>query len=248
MGMALWCDYMVRLVDEGLDISLQAPGFLPYPWYVSRYLWSMVQMPLTLVALYELNDVHYHYPTLMVAAEDDQLVHSKVHYEPFLSLGCFFVLLFTFFLYLETVAHVTGTSLMLNYGLYMGALMVALLFSIKGTGLPQIWPFKSFLSVLLTLCIGLVLWMGKGVVMGSSLLLAFVSVGLFLCYAYCFELLVWIQRQKMSSQTLRNGVMVMAFDHLARLVFYACSANWAYMLDVFKGKKVLITMVCLLLF
>jgi hypothetical protein len=236
---ALLIDYFIRTLGLTQDLSLLPPGIVADYWYLTQYLWLLVQVLLTGIVIYL---VRKYFPQLFMKSEAGSSEKKETGGKLFIGigLGMFLFLLFNLLLYPNVIAMYTTTSYDLNNILSIAGLTLMIyLFWIKP---PEFFlDFKKICVTNGVLLISLLLFLFFGTTLQyiASIL---IQIALLALYVNFFNLVHLIGFFKGHSKHPQNGttrigvtITVAFFANFIFNVLHIFSNDWAYTVRFFKN-------------
>jgi len=245
-------DYLIRTIGFSQDISLLPPGFDANIWYITQYLWLIVQIPLTVLCIYF---TILYFPRFTAASDLNIKEESKtkrkrtVYSLVFMGIGMFWFLLFNIFLYPNMIAHYTATSYYISNILSISALIATIMillyvnrrftFSIKTL---VILNGFMIVSVCLFLFLGTTLAYVAVILISISLIIMYLNF--FILLSYMSTVVYKWEKVKTISNIFAIGLVF----YVLFTVFHIFTTDWAYVISAFKGYGPVIILIAVIIF
>ena len=234
---AFLLDYLIRTIGFSQDISLLPPGLNAEFWYITQYLWLIIQIPLTGVCIYFTRLYFPRFASIPDLEEHDKSdKKSTVHSLIFIGIGMFWFLLFNIFLYPNTIAHYTGTSYYIS-----NILSIVVLIAIIGIILRV--KMQSFLNIkvsvilnsLMIISLCLFLFMGTLLSYFAVVLTSFCLIIIYLNFFVLFSHMATVIFKWEKVKTVSNLFAIGTSFYILFTVFHILSTDWAYVISALKG-------------
>ena len=234
---AFLLDYLIRTIGFSQDISLLPPGLSAEFWYITQYLWLIIQVPLTVLCIY-FTQLYFPRFTNVSDAEDYENSDRKstVFSLIFIGIGMFLFLLFNLFLYPNIIAHYTKTSYYISNILSITALIVVILviLRVKMQNLANI-KVSIILNSLLIIFLCLFLFMGALLTYVAIILASVSLIIIFVNLLVLFSSMATISFKWEKVKTISNSFAIGVSFYILFSVFHILSTDWAYVIAALKG-------------
>ena len=234
---AFLLDYLIRTIGFSQDISLLPPGLSAQFWYITQYLWLIIQIPLTGLCIY-LTKLYFPRFTSVSDVEeyDKSDKKSTVYSLIFVGIGMVWFLLFNILLYPNTIAHYTGTSYYVSNILSIIAL-IATIWIVLRVKMQNLLNTKLsvILNSLMIISLCFFLFMGIALTYIAVILICVSLIIIFLNFFVLFSHLAIVIFKWEKVKTISNLFAIGTSFYILFTVFHILSTDWAYVISAFKG-------------
>jgi len=246
---AFLIDYLIRTIGFTEDISLLPPGIIADYWYITQYLWLVIQIPLTIFCIYF---ARKYFPklSLKVDQEKDMKKMISTRYSLiFVGLGMFWFLELNFFLYPHIISLYSNTNYYFNNILSICSLIIIVILILRGKR--EIFLNIKVIAILngvMVLSLFLLLFLGKVLTYIASILMSFSLIIMYMNFYFLFIRLALISFKWEKVKTISNGITIGLVFYIIFLVFHIFTTDWAYVIAAFKGFGPLIIILSSIIF
>ncbi|MFW9989948.1 MAG: hypothetical protein ACFFC3_14970 [Candidatus Odinarchaeota archaeon] len=234
---AFLLDYSIRTIGYSQDISLLPPGLNAEYWYLTQYLWLIIQIPLTIFCIYFTIKYFPKFESIPDLEEKDKSDKRSTAYSLiFVGMGMFWFLLFNIFLYPNIIARYTETSYYISNILSIIALMVTILIILR-------IRLQIFLNIKVSLILNGLMLVSLCLFLFIGILLAYIAVVLiffsliiiYLNFAILFSHMAIIVFKWEKVKTISNLFAIGSVFYILFSVLHIFTTDWAYIISAFKG-------------
>ncbi len=235
---AFLTDYLIRTIGFTQDVSLLPPELIADFWYVTQYLWLIVQIPLTVIC------VHYtrlHFPRFSSnkTVENQKKDTLSTKYSLiFVGMGIFFFFQFNIFLYPNVIAHYTNTNYYFNNIGSIIATILALIIIFRAkrdffTDVKKVGILNGFLILTLFLF----LFLGTVPILNYvvSVFVLISMIVMYLDFYLLFTRMLMIEFKWEKIKTISNIFAITFVFYILFSVLHILTIDWAYVISAFKG-------------
>jgi hypothetical protein len=234
---AVLFDYLIRSIGISEDISLLPPGLSAEFWYITQYLWLLIQIPLTLICIYFTRRYFPRFEHITDAEEHDKREKKRSIYALiFVGLGAYWFLFFNIFLYPNIMARYTETGYNRSNALSILVLLVAIWIILR-VRTPTILNVKISLILNGIMLVSLCLFVFLGIAL-NYIALFLMCASLIVIYLNFFILLnhmatIVFKWEKV--KTISNAFAIGTAFYILFTVFHILSTDWAYVIPALRG-------------
>jgi hypothetical protein len=227
-------DSLLRGLDHGLDLSLQAPGWNADRWAQLQYVGLFFYLLIGGGCAYAIWQLR---PTASSKrAPSVTLAHLKIeHYLHFGALSLFFFLQMIFFLYPETWAHHTNSSYFLHYLWHM-AVIILMIGGILSGYITQLPSALVVAGNVYTVCIFTLFWKGPHYLVATPIMAIMIAISLLFTYLNGYILLRACADACLSWKAFNQAFSLVFWVAIISIALYMHSLSWAYTFLVLRGK------------
>ncbi|MHA1805018.1 MAG: hypothetical protein ACTSU4_10910 [Promethearchaeota archaeon] len=242
---SLYCafllDYLIRTLGFTADLSLLPPGWLADYWYLTQYLWLVIQVPLTVILFYY---TRTSFPTILFTFQEPKERNVSLTTKLsliFIGMGAIFFLLFNLLLYPNIISHYTNTEYHLNNILNVSALLITVLMILKMKRSYFInMTVMAILNSFWIIILFLFLFLGRLLTYIASVLISISLIFLYLDLYVLFTHMALISFKWEIIKTISNLLAISLAFYVIFLVLHVISTDWAYVLAFMKGMDPII--------
>ncbi len=242
---SLYCafllDYLIRTLGFTADLSLLPPGWLADYWYLTQYLWLVIQVPLTVILFYY---TRTSFPTILFTFQEPKERNVSLTTKLsliFIGMGAIFFLLFNSLLYPNIISHYTNTEYHLNNILNVSALLITVLMILKMKRSYFInMTVMAILNSFWIIILFLFLFLGRLLTYIASVLISISLIFLYLDLYVLFTHMALISFKWEIIKTISNLLAISLAFYVIFLVLHVISTDWAYVLAFMKGMDPII--------
>ena len=240
---ALLLDYLIRTIGFTQDISLMPPGLSAELWYITQYLWLIIQIPLSVVCIYFAR-VSIPQSTNNESNLKDNGKRGTIYALLFVGIGMFWFLLFNVFLYPNIIAHYTDSSYFISNILSIISVIITIL---------VILSFKKkfflnskvvvILNCLMIVSMSLFLFMGRILTYFAVILVSISLIVMYLNFFLLFACMATIILKWEKIKTISNAFAIGLLFYILFKVLHNFTTDMAYIISAFKGFGPLIILI-----
>lgn len=232
---AFLIDYMIRTIGFTQDISLTTPALIAEYWYITQYLWLIIQIPLSLAVIFM--TIKF-FPSLSV---EEYKSEKKDHHSSLISLifsgiGMFLFLQFTIFLYPNAIAQHTGTDYSINT--ILNILAVSSLIPLFYLVDKKFWSNYVIIGILNAILILSYILFFAEANLPFYLTSILMSTSLIIMYIDFFLLIVGLVNTKTKWEPIKtysNAITIGLLFYLIFTVLHILTTEWATTVAALKG-------------
>jgi len=228
-------DYLIRTIGFSQDISLLPPGLIAEYWFITQYIWLLIQIGLTAICIYF---TRLYFPRFSPSNDEKSSKEklSTIYSLLFVGNGIFWFLLFNIFFYPNIIAHYTGTDYYFNNILSILSLIITILIILRVRR--QYFSNIKLVGILngvmiLSLC--LFLFIGRFLTYFASIFISIALIIMYLNYFLLFERLATSNFKWEKVKTISNGIAISFVFYILFTVLHIFASDWAYVISAFKG-------------
>ena len=232
---AFLLDYLIRTIGFSQDISLLPPGLIAEYWFITQYIWLLIQIALTVICIYL---TRLYFPRFSPSNDEKSSKEklSTIYSLLFAGNGLFWFLLFNIFFYPNIIAHYTGTNYYFNNISSILSLIITILIILRVR--KQYFSNIKLVGILngvmiLSLC--LFLFIGRFLSYFASIFISIALIIMYLNYYLLFERLATINFKWEKVKTISNGIAISFVFYILFTVLHIFTSDWAYVISAFKG-------------
>ncbi len=246
---AFLIDYLIRSLGVTEDISLLPPGLIADYWYLTQYLWLIIQIPLAIGIIYFTKSGILNFSLEPISQESKKKPLSSRYLFIFVGIGMFFFLMFSLFLYPNIISHYTQTNYYVNTIFNIISLMIALIIVIKidRTVISNI-KLMVILNSLMLIILFLFLFLEGIANFLISILLSGSLIIMYLNFYLLFAQITQITLKWEKVKTISNALSLSLVFYLIFIIMHILSTDWAYVLEILKGTGPFIVLIAGILF
>jgi hypothetical protein len=244
---AFLLDYLIRTIGFTQDISLLPPGLNAEYWYITQYLWLIIQIPLTVVCIYytRVSFPQFRNDASSVEGKDKK---GTVYSLLFVGIGMFWFLLFNIFLYPNIIAHYTDSSYYISNILSIIAVIIVILtiLSIKKKIFLNI-KVTVILNCFMIVSISLFLFLGRILTYFAVILVSISLIIMYLNFFLLFSRMSTIIFKWEKVKTISNAFAIGLVFYILFTVLHIFTTDWAYIISAFKGIGPIIILIAIII-
>jgi len=235
--MAFLLDYLIRTIGFSQDISLLPPGLTADIWYITQYLWLIVQIPLTFGCIYFTRLYFPRFDSSTDLEDYDEIKRNSTVYSLiFIGMGAFWFLLFNIFLYPNIIAHYTATNYYINNIISIVALLAAILIIIRIDTASFVNLTTSIIqNVIILVWLVMFLFLGSLLMYVAVIMIAFTVIIFYLNFFVLLSHMATISFKWEKVKTISNAFAIGMVFYIIFTVFHIFATDWAYVVSAFKG-------------
>ncbi|MHA1724428.1 MAG: hypothetical protein ACTSXH_06250 [Promethearchaeota archaeon] len=233
---AFLIDYLIKTIGETSDLSLLPPGWIADYWYLTQYLWLLIQIPLTVILFYFTKTS---FPTILFTFQElkeRQHPLTSRYSLIFIGIGAVFFLLFNLFLYPNIISLYTSTDYRVNNILNISVLLITVIIILKvnRSDFMNI-TFMGVLNACWVIILFLFLFLGTLLTYIASILISISLIFLYLDFYVLLAHISLISFKWEKVKTISNLLAISLAFYVIFMVLHIISTDWAYVLVFLKG-------------